>query len=60
MKIPALRAKIGDWDYYVTTLTFQQVSQFVSKIDEHLHKSESLQDLIQRSITKISLVLKTI
>lgn len=52
MKIPALKAKIGDWDYYVTTLTFEQVSQFVSKIDEQLHKSKSLGDLIQRSITK--------
>lgn len=51
MKIPALRAKIGIWDYYVTTLTFEQVNIFVSKIDEQLHKSESLKDLIQRSIT---------
>lgn len=58
MKIPALKAKIGDWDYYVTTLTFQQVSQFVSKIDEHLHKSESLKDLIQRSITNNYLSIK--
>jgi len=51
MKIPALKAKIGDWDYYVTTLTFEQVSKFVSKIDDQLHNSESLKDLIQRSIT---------
>ncbi|SFC93385.1 DGQHR domain-containing protein [Flexibacter flexilis DSM 6793] len=51
MKIPALRAKIGNWDYYVTTLTFEQVDKFVSKVDENLHKSESLKDLIQRSIT---------
>lgn len=58
MKIPALKAKIGDWDYYVTTLTFEQVSNFVSKIDEHLHKSESLKDLIQRSITNNYLSIK--
>jgi len=58
MKIPALRAKIGDWNYYVTTLTFEQVSQFVSKIDENLHKSESLKDLIQRSITKNYISIK--
>lgn len=58
MKIPALKAKIGDWDYYVTTLTFEQVSKFVSKIDEHLHKSESLKDLIQRSITNNFLSIK--
>jgi len=51
MKIPALRSKIGDWDYYVTTLTFEQVSKYVSRIDEQLHKSDSLKDLIQRSIT---------
>lgn len=58
MKIPALKAKIGDWDYYVTTLTFEQVSRFVSKIDEQLHKSESLKDLIQRSITNNYLSIK--
>ncbi len=58
MKIPALKAKIGDWDYYVSTLTFEQVSKFVSKIDEHLHKSESLKDLIQRSITNNYLSIK--
>lgn len=51
MKIPAIRGKMGTWDYYTTTLTFQQVSDHVSKIDDELHKSESLKDLIQRSIT---------
>ncbi len=58
MKIPSLRAKIGDRDYYLTTLTFDQVSQFVSKVDDHLHKSESLKDLIQRSITNNYLSIK--
>lgn len=51
MKIPALRAKMGDWVYYVTTLTFGQVVKFVSRVDSELHQSESLKDLIQRSIT---------
>ena len=51
MKIPALRSHIGDWTYYVTTLTFEQVDTFVSRIDDQLHKSESLKDSIQRSIT---------
>ncbi len=58
MKLPALRANIGTWDYYVTTLTFEQVSIFVSKIDDQLHKSESLRDLIQRSITNNYLSIK--
>lgn len=51
MKIPAIRGQIGSWEYYITTLTFKQVSDHVSKIDDELHKSESLKDLIQRSIT---------
>jgi len=58
MKIPSLRATIGDWDYYVTTLSFEQVNTFVSKIDDHLHKSESLTNLIQRSITNNYISIK--
>lgn len=58
MKVPALRANIGTWNYYVTTLTFQQVAEFVSKIDDQLHKSESLRDLIQRSITNNYISIK--
>lgn len=58
MKIPALKAKIGTWDYYVTTLTFQQVNDFVSKVDDQLHKSDSLKDLIQRSITENYISIK--
>ncbi len=58
MKIPAIRAKIGDWTYYVTTLTFEQVNNFVSKVDEQLHRSEGLKELIQRSITNNYLSIK--
>jgi DNA sulfur modification protein DndB len=58
MKIPALRANIGTWNYYVTTLTFEQVAEFVSKVDDQLHKSESLRDLIQRSITNNYISIK--
>ena len=58
MKIPALRAKIGDWTYYVSTLTFEQVDKYVSRIDEEIHDSESLKDLIQRSITDNYLSIK--
>lgn len=51
MRVPALRACIGTREYYITTLTFQQVNDFVSKIDDQLYTSESLKDLLQRSIT---------
>lgn len=52
MKLPALRAKIGNWTYYTTTLTFEEVNNYVERVDSQLHKSESLRDLIQRSLTK--------
>ncbi|HET8858649.1 DNA sulfur modification protein DndB [Marivirga sp.] len=52
MKIPAIRAKIGDWTYYIGTMTFKQISEKVEKINDQLHKSEGLRDLIQRSLTK--------
>lgn len=58
MNIPALRAQIGDWTYYVTTLTFGQVSEHVLPINDELHKSESLRELIQRSITSNYLSIK--
>lgn len=58
MKLPAIRAKIGDWTYYITTLSFQQVNDFVSKIDSQLHQSKSLNELIQRSVTNNYLSIK--
>ena len=58
MKIPAIRAKIGTWTYYITALTFEQVSNNVEQINDQLHKSEGLKDLIQRSITGNYLKIK--
>lgn len=58
MKIPALRAQLGGREYYITTLTFEQVSQWISPIDDQLHKSETLNEMIQRSITKNYLSIK--
>jgi DNA sulfur modification protein DndB len=58
MKVPAIRAMIGDWTYYVTTLTFSQVDRYISKVDEQLHKSESLKELIQRSVTNNYISIK--
>lgn len=52
MKIPAIRANIGDWIYYVATLSFKEVSVYVKKIDDELHKSKLLSEMIQRSITE--------
>lgn len=51
MKIPAIRAQIGSWIYYVATLTFKEVETHVRRVDNELHSSELLQDMLQRSIT---------
>jgi len=51
MRLPAIRAQIGIWIYYVSTLTFEQIATHVKKIDDELHKSELLRDMLQRAIT---------
>ncbi len=52
MKIPAIRAKMGIWVYYVATLKFEDICKYVKPINDELHKSVTLNDLLQRSITK--------
>ncbi len=51
MRIPALRAKMGIWIYYVSTLSFRDICKYVRPINDELHKSKLLSDMIQRSIT---------
>lgn len=47
----AFRENSGDWIYYLTWLTYKEVSIYVKKIDKELHQSNSLNDMIQRSLT---------
>lgn len=58
MKLPAIRSQMGDWEYYVTSLTFNQVRDHVSRIDDELHQSDSLKEMIQRSITNNFISIK--
>jgi len=51
MKIPAIRAKVGIWVYYISTFTYAQVKKYVKKVDDELHKSTVLREMLQRSIT---------
>lgn len=51
MKIPAIRAYIGDWVYYIATMRFKDVSEYVKRVDNELHKSDLLKQMLQRSIT---------
>ena len=52
MKIPAIRSQMGIWIYYVSSLSFNEVLEYVSPIDDELHKSKLLSEMIQRSITE--------
>jgi DNA sulfur modification protein DndB len=47
---PALRCVMGDWVYYITYLTFADVSYWIKKTDQ-IHKSENLRDMIQRQLS---------
>ncbi len=48
--VPALRAAMGDWVYYVTTMPIREVGGRVRPAEE-IHKSTALRELIQRSLT---------
>lgn len=47
--LPTLRAQMGDWTYYVSIMTFEEISKRLSMADE-IHKSEGLKTLIQREV----------
>ena len=38
----ALREKSGDWIYYLTSLTYKEVSEHVKRINDELHTSKTL------------------
>jgi DNA sulfur modification protein DndB len=47
--LPALRAKFGDWWYYVTTMTFAQVADAIQPVNS-IHEKKELTTWIQREI----------
>ena len=48
--LPALRAKMGDWTYYIASMTFADLAKRVTTASA-LHHSERLEELIQRSVS---------
>lgn len=48
--IPALRAHMGDWIYYVTFLRMDQIADQI-RLAGDIHPSTALKDMIQREIT---------
>jgi DNA sulfur modification protein DndB len=49
LKVPGLRAQMGDWIYYISFLRFKDIADRVSLAQE-LHTSKVLKDLIQREV----------
>lgn len=47
--LPALRAKMGDWIYYITFMQMRFIADRV-KAAEEIHKSRALKELIQREL----------
>lgn len=45
--LPAIRSHVGDWSFYVTTLTFSEVATLVKAPDE-IHERKRLAEWIQR------------
>lgn len=50
LTLPAIRAHMGDWIYYITFLTLREVAARIS-IAEDIHTSKSLRDFLQRRLT---------
>lgn len=47
--LPALRAFMGDWVYYITTMKMRDVAERVSEV-KYIHDSDSMNDFIQRQL----------
>jgi DNA sulfur modification protein DndB len=47
--VPALKAKMGDWQYYVTVMKLGKIAR-ECRLAEEIHANEGLDDLIQRAI----------
>lgn len=56
--IPALKSAMGDWDYYIAQLTMGDVARLVA-VAEEIHKSDSLNNMIQRSLSNRAKAIKT-
>lgn len=49
LRVPALKAHMGDWIYYAAFLKIRDIAERVSLADE-IHQHQGLRDMIQRTI----------
>ena len=48
--LPALRAQMGQWSYYISVMKMSDIVERIRIVGE-IHSGESLQDLLQRQLT---------
>ena len=58
MKIPVIRGRIGSWRYYTGTMTFEQISNYVTASIDELYTTTCLDELLQRVLTRNFLDIK--
>ena len=46
---PSMRARMGDWQYYATIMTFGEVARWVTRTDQ-IHSNARLREWIQREL----------
>lgn len=51
MLLPAIRSHVGDWIFYITTLSFEVVKNYIKEPDE-VHERKKLSEWIQREVIK--------
>lgn len=51
--LPALRARMGDWSYYITSINMKEIASRVSIIDD-IYSNTAFKDLLQRMLTNNS------
>ena len=47
---PAIKGVMGDWTYYVSSMTYKQIEHYVKRPDE-IYESKQLSDMIQRRLS---------
>jgi DNA sulfur modification protein DndB len=58
LMLPSLRARMGDWVYYVTFMRMSDIARRIKRVAE-IHESKKLQDWIQREVSDRSEQIKS-
>jgi len=49
--LPSIKANIGDWNYYISSLSFKDLTTYVTEDVTKIRKNKGLKTLLQRQIT---------